>query len=534
MLHEPPIVFLDEPTGGVDPVSRREFWRLIDDLSRQGTTVLVTTHYLDEAERCDRVAIIHAGRLAALGTTRELKRTFDDRPILEIRARESRRHDARARRDARGREDEPLRHGRARRAANAETRRRHGSRRSAARGDGLAGHGIEPVVPSLEDVFLESSIASTRRRARHEIARWRSPSRRCGRSGATAGRSLILLFVPAFFLFLYGYALNFDIRHVALAVQDRDQSAESRALVAASSTRRTSTSSTSRPSDADVDALMDRGPRARGARHSGGLLRATLRARRDGRRAGDPQRRQRQHGDDRARLRARSCCSEAASRCGGGRARRALVGVEPRVWYNPELRSTLFLVPGLIAYIAMITAVVSTALSIVREKERGTMEQVRMAPISTPAFIIGKTLPYLRALAGRRRCSSSCASMVLFDLPMRGSWLALSVVARAVSGRRARHGPARVDGRRHPAGGVSGGDARSRSCRRSCCPASSFRSRACRSALQYITLVVPARYFLVALRGIVLKGLGAGRRLAAARWRWPSTPLLDARACRVA
>ena len=86
LLHEPPIVFLDEPTGGVDPISRREFWRLIDRLSQGGTTVLVTTHYLDEAERCDRVAIIHAGRLAALGTTGELKQAFADRPILEIRA----------------------------------------------------------------------------------------------------------------------------------------------------------------------------------------------------------------------------------------------------------------------------------------------------------------------------------------------------------------------------------------------------------------------------------------------------------------
>jgi ABC-2 type transport system ATP-binding protein len=85
MMHEPPIVFLDEPTGGVDPVSRREFWRLIDGLARNGTTVLVTTHYLDEAERCDRVAIIHGGRLAAIGTTAELKRTFDDRPIVEVR-----------------------------------------------------------------------------------------------------------------------------------------------------------------------------------------------------------------------------------------------------------------------------------------------------------------------------------------------------------------------------------------------------------------------------------------------------------------
>jgi ABC-2 type transport system ATP-binding protein len=88
LLHEPPIVFLDEPTGGVDPISRRVFWRLIDELSHQGTTVLVTTHYLDEAERCDRVAIIHAGELAALGTTRELKAGFQDRPILEIRATE--------------------------------------------------------------------------------------------------------------------------------------------------------------------------------------------------------------------------------------------------------------------------------------------------------------------------------------------------------------------------------------------------------------------------------------------------------------
>jgi ABC-2 type transport system ATP-binding protein len=84
ILHEPPIVFLDEPTGGVDPLSRRRFWELIDQMSHAGTTVLVTTHYLDEAEHCHRLAIIHAGRLAALGTTTELKRVFDDRPIVEV------------------------------------------------------------------------------------------------------------------------------------------------------------------------------------------------------------------------------------------------------------------------------------------------------------------------------------------------------------------------------------------------------------------------------------------------------------------
>jgi len=86
ILHEPPIVFLDEPTGGVDPLSRRQFWRLIDDLSRAGVAVLVTTHYLDEAEHCHRIAIIQAGRLAANGTVKELKAIFASRPILEVRA----------------------------------------------------------------------------------------------------------------------------------------------------------------------------------------------------------------------------------------------------------------------------------------------------------------------------------------------------------------------------------------------------------------------------------------------------------------
>jgi ABC-2 type transport system ATP-binding protein len=84
ILHQPRIVFLDEPTGGVDPVSRRQFWRLIEEMSREGVTILVTTHYLDEAEHCHRIAILNAGRLAAMGTSRQLKGVFADRPIIEI------------------------------------------------------------------------------------------------------------------------------------------------------------------------------------------------------------------------------------------------------------------------------------------------------------------------------------------------------------------------------------------------------------------------------------------------------------------
>jgi ABC-2 type transport system ATP-binding protein len=84
VLHEPRIVFLDEPTGGVDPVSRRKFWELINSLSESGVTVFVTTHYLDEAEYCNTIRLIHDGRLVAGGSPRELKKEHMLNPILEV------------------------------------------------------------------------------------------------------------------------------------------------------------------------------------------------------------------------------------------------------------------------------------------------------------------------------------------------------------------------------------------------------------------------------------------------------------------
>ena len=154
ILHEPPIVFLDEPTGGVDPVSRRQFWTLIDQLAESGITVLVTTHYLDEAEHCHRIAIIHAGRLAALGSTTELKRVFAGRTILEVQS------------------DDPVQAMRALDAMDDVEKtsvfgtavhavmRQQASADAAALGARLSGAGvrarhIEPVEPSLEDVFLD-------------------------------------------------------------------------------------------------------------------------------------------------------------------------------------------------------------------------------------------------------------------------------------------------------------------------------------------------------------------------------------------
>ena len=315
---------------------------------------------------------------------------------------------------------------------------------------------------------------------------------------------LILLFLPAFFLFLYGYALNFDIRHIELAVADRDQTPESRALVARF-TASTYFDITSRVyGEGEIEAQMD-----------AGVVRAALvipagfsRALREGQ-AADVQ--VLLNGDNANTATTVLGYTEAllreASLAAGPPATppARLVRVEPRVWYNPELRSTLFLVPGLIAYISMITAVVATALSIVREKESGTMEQVRMAPISMSAFVVGKTLPYL-LLSQLSAMLVIVASQILFGLPLRGGWLAVSVVLAlflvgalgtglfisTLADTQQVAFQAAMLAAFLPTFILSG----------FIFPISSMPV-----ALQWVTAAVPARYFLVALRGVVLKGL---------------------------
>jgi ABC-2 type transport system ATP-binding protein len=86
ILHEPPILFLDEPTSGVDPISRRNFWNMINEMAGAGTTVFVTTHYMDEADYCDRLALIYRGKIIAEGAPNELRKNYMTRDVLEIEA----------------------------------------------------------------------------------------------------------------------------------------------------------------------------------------------------------------------------------------------------------------------------------------------------------------------------------------------------------------------------------------------------------------------------------------------------------------
>ncbi len=161
VLHEPRILFLDEPTSGVDPVSRRAFWDLIRTLARDGVTVFVTTHYMDEAEYCDRLALIHQGRKIAEGTPEQLKRermrgdvleVAVDRPVeaLELLSREP---------SVRG----AAIFGTLLHAVVADAARDAARVRRVLEEAGLGVEGLERIEPSLEDVFVSAIEAEGER-----------------------------------------------------------------------------------------------------------------------------------------------------------------------------------------------------------------------------------------------------------------------------------------------------------------------------------------------------------------------------------
>src|SRR4051794_11712402 len=318
---------------------------------------------------------------------------------------------------------------------------------------------------------------------------------------------MTIVFVPAFFLLLYGYALNWDIKHIALAVQDRDQTPESRALVAAF----VNSGYFDHIGDVYAPAELDRLLELNAARAALIIPEGFGRERAAGR---APQVQLLVNGENANTATTVMGYAGNIVRSGGA----ALVTVEPRIWYNPELRSTLFLVPGLIAYILMITAVISTALSIVREKENGTMEQVRMAPIDTFSFVVGKSIPYF-FISLVSAALIIFAAMLLFGLPMRGNWLALLLALSLFI-----------------AGALGTGllistVAETQQVAFQAAMLSSFLPTLMLSgfifpissmpyALQLITHVVPARYFLIALRGIVLKGTSI-------RLLWPQMAALS-------
>lgn len=323
---------------------------------------------------------------------------------------------------------------------------------------------------------------------------------------------LMLLGLPAFMLVLYGFALNFDVRHVKLAVQDRDQSARSRELardfvesgyfdlVATPGARDDLEVLTERRKAAAVLVIPEgyASDIAAGRATAVQLLldgadsgTATTVLGYAGALVGESN-------------------SEALRRTvvrGGGEAPMG-ISYRPRVWYNPNLSSTQFLVPGLMGVLLMLSAVLATALSIVREKERGTIEQLRVAPLGTLDLILGKTLPYL-VISFVASILILIAARLLFGVEVKGSYvslmaatllylvgaLGLGILISTLADSQAIAFQGGLLVSLLPAVLLSG---------------FIFQLRGMPEWLQVVTYAVPARYYLVILRGVIIKGAGLG------------------------
>jgi len=157
VIHEPPIIFLDEPTSGVDPISRRRFWNLIYEMSSRGTTVFVTTHYLDEAEYCDRLALIFKGRIIAEGRPDVMKKEHMRKEILEVAVPDI----VEALDVLGGKGFDVALFGNVIHAVVDETVSASSAIRSALEGEGISVSNITLVRPSLEDVFVSLIEASS-------------------------------------------------------------------------------------------------------------------------------------------------------------------------------------------------------------------------------------------------------------------------------------------------------------------------------------------------------------------------------------
>jgi len=314
---------------------------------------------------------------------------------------------------------------------------------------------------------------------------------------------LLLLGMPAFMLLLYGYAINLDVRHVALAVQDRDGSAASRRLLEAFRASTYFDIVAEVPAGADLGGILER----RAAR--------CVLVVPDG------------YEKDLATGRTRELqllvdgtdSSTATTLLGyvealiadpsvnarpGGKVRVSPIETRQRVWYNPELESTQFLVPGLIGFILMLTAVLSTALSVVREKERGTMEQIRVSSLRPGELILGKTLPYL-AISLVATATILLVAWLLFDVTVRGSLLdlfaatliylvgalGLGLLVSSFASSQALAFQVGTLLSMLPAIFLSG---------------FIFPIREMPLPVQAVTYLVPARYFLVIVRGVIMKG----------------------------
>jgi ribosome-dependent ATPase len=391
VIHKPDLLILDEPTSGVDPIARDSFWELMIDLSRRDrVTIFISTHFMNEAERCDRISLMHAGKVLASDSPAALVERSGhaglEAAFIDYL------------KEASGLGDEPA-------PANFVL---DASRRS--------GRSAAPADSRIADFSLLRLFSYTLRETvelRRDPVRW-----------------LIALFGTLLLMATFGYGISMDVENLRFAVLDRDQTQLSRNYALDLGGSRYFVA---QPPLADYDELdrrmrsgelslaieipphfardLERGDNVKiGAWIDGAM----------------PSRAENVLGYVQAMHQV--WLLEQTRRHAAGRGPAELISVETRFRYNPDVRSLPAIVPAVIPMLLMLVLAMLSALSVVREKELGSILNLYVTPVTRLEFLLGKQLPYI--VLGMINFFLVCGLAVfVFGVPLKGDFLLLSVAA---------------------------------------------------------------------------------------------------------
>ncbi|UUO05811.1 ABC transporter permease [Blastopirellula sp. J2-11] len=481
LIHEPDVLFLDEPTAGIDPVARRQLWDLLFELAAQGVTLFVTTHYMDEAERCTDVGYIFMSKLLVLGRGEELKQLPDVTPEgtrrIEIDA------------------DNPsagltkLIHVEQVRDATLFGEMIHAlvdesythEQLAADLGTTVDQLPIREIAPTLEDVFvtltknaeerhhngdpaktvrLESATEDSPDEVEAESAP--SPALHKNQESTLTGRStdgLLAVFVKEmshirrqpstlFFMFvvpvmqvlIFGYAIDIQIENIPMVVYDLDGRQDSQRLIDSLVNTRKLKLIGKVYDEESFQRSLTSGRAKVGVlippNYSDSLAQgrqAQVQVLIDG-------------SDSQVATTAQNAVALLGLNLSIGRAKSAAtdaqkapardqwgelalpIDVRPRLLYNPDLESARFFVPGLVGIILQLVTLFLTAFAIVRERELGTLEQLFVTPVGRAGLVLGKLVPY--SIIGMVEMLLVLTVMVyIFGVPIRGNLMLLIVLS---------------------------------------------------------------------------------------------------------
>jgi len=390
MVHQPELLILDEPTSGVDPVARDNFWRLLIELSRRDrVTIFISTHFMNEAERCDRISLMHAGKVLVSAKPADIATqhgagSLEQAFIAYLE-------------DASG----------TRRAAPEETT-------PAPTATEL--HAEPPAAPPRRSFFSLGRALSYMWRETLELRR-------------DPVRATLALLGTALLMFIIGYGISMDVEDLSYAVLDHDQTLLSQNYTLNLAGSRYFIEKPPLGSHAELDQRMRSGELALAIEIPPGFARDLQHGRSvqvaawvDG---AMPMRAETVRGYVGA-MHQMWLADLAQQRLGVRLA--AASSVETRFRYNPDVRSLPAMVPAVIPLLLMLIPAMLTALSVVREKELGSIINLYVTPVTRTEFLLGKQLPYI-ALAMFNFLLMTALTVTVFDVPLKGSFATLALAA---------------------------------------------------------------------------------------------------------